>query len=206
MPNPWLVIPEADYVGHMSWPAVGQRHVLNRLLADALKVSAPGSVLVAGSSSGNGLEHLDPLVTHHVTCLDINQAYLRSLANDFRRSDITLDCVCADLESWSPSGDFDLVHAAIVLEYVNWPIVLSRLAAALSTRGMLSVILQRPSAGTPAVTPSPFPSLLVLESIFRFVPPDALVEAAAQLGLVVSRRYTELLPSDKSFEVLFFTR
>jgi hypothetical protein len=37
MRNPWLDIPEADYVGHMSSPVVNQRPVLNRLLREALQ-------------------------------------------------------------------------------------------------------------------------------------------------------------------------
>jgi len=37
MSNPWLEIPEADYVAHMSSPAVGQRPVLSRLLGEALE-------------------------------------------------------------------------------------------------------------------------------------------------------------------------
>jgi hypothetical protein len=71
---------------------------------------------------------------------------------------------------------------------------------------MLSVVLQRPSAVTPAVTSSPFASLRTLEAIFNFVDPDELIAAASSLGLTVHSRRTEALPSAKAFEVLQFTQ
>ena len=44
MNNPWLDISEADYVGHMSSPAVGQRPVLGRLLGDTLETVRPNTL------------------------------------------------------------------------------------------------------------------------------------------------------------------
>jgi len=59
MRNPWLDIPELDYVGHMSSPMVNQRPVLSRLMGDALKCVRPRTMLVLGCSTGNGLEHVE---------------------------------------------------------------------------------------------------------------------------------------------------
>ena len=59
----------------------------------------------------------------------------------------------------------------------------SRVASALKPGGVLSVGLQPPSATSPAVTPTPFVSLRSLESLFRFVEPEALVTAAHGAGL-----------------------
>ena len=59
-----------------------------------------------------------------------------------------------------------------------------------------------PSATSPAVTPSPYGSLQALESLFHFVAPDALVEAAHGEGLRLRSRRTEPLPAGKAFEVL----
>jgi SAM-dependent methyltransferase len=89
-----MSIPESDYVGHMSSPAVGQRLALNRILANALRLTEPGAVLVVGCSNGNGLEHVDPAITTHVTGVDINPAYLRSLADRFARPGFALDVMC----------------------------------------------------------------------------------------------------------------
>ena len=184
--NPWLDIPEADYVGHMSSPDVDQYGVLNRLLRDALAAVRPRTLLVLGCAAGNGLEHVDSVVTSRVVAVDINRRYLEKLAGRFP----------------DPGFDLQVQHAALVFEYVDWPTVLSPVASALRPAGVLSVVLQRPSPGKPAVTPTPFASLRSLESIFRFVDPDALAARAASHGLSPESQRTQLLPSGKAFEVL----
>ena len=85
---------------------------------------------------------------------------------------------------------------------VDWPVLLPRVATALRGGGVLSIVLQAPSASSPAVTPTSFTTLRSLESLFRFVEPTALVDAARGERLNLSTRYTEALPSGKSFEVL----
>ncbi len=86
------------------------------------------------------------------------------------------------------------------------PLLLPRLALTLRPGGVLSVVLQVPSASSPAVTPSPFVTLQSLESLFHFVDPAVLVEAAQDLGLTLSSRRTEPLPAGKAFEVLRFVK
>ena len=207
MSNPWLEIPEADYIGHMSSPAVGQRPVLNRLLGEALERVRPGAVLVVGCSTGNGLEHVDPAVTSRVVAVDLNPEYLHHLRERFPSPGFQLDVRSGDVIDVELERDaFDLIHAALIFEYVEWPLLLPRLAAALKAGGALSVILQSPSASSPAVTPTPFTSLRKLEPVFRFVEPGMLVEVARREGLHLSARHAEPLPAGKSFEVLRFTK
>jgi ubiquinone/menaquinone biosynthesis C-methylase UbiE len=207
MRNPWLDIPELDYVGHMSSPTVDQRPVLSRLMGDALESVRPRTMLVLGGSTGNGLERVNPEVTSQVTVVDLNPAYLRRLGERFPNPGFALDVQCADVADvvLDPEA-FDLVHAALVLEYVEWPSLLPRVTSTLKPGGVLSVVLQLPSAATPAVTPTTFVSLRSLESLFRFVEPGALVEAACGAGLALTNRHTESLPAGKAFEVLRFVK
>ena len=79
MRNPWLDIPDVDYVGHMSSPTVNQRPVLSRLMGEALESVRPRTMLVLGCSTGDGLEHVNPEVTSCVTVVDLNPAYLLRL-------------------------------------------------------------------------------------------------------------------------------
>lgn len=207
MSNPWLGIPVADYVGHMSSPEVGQHLVLNGLLRDALAGTRPRALLVLGCSTGNGLEHVDPSVTTRVVGVDINPAYLERLAARFPNPGFVLERRCVDLPAYAfEPGAFDLVHAALIFEYVEWPSLLPRVAGTLRPGGVLSVVLQAPTPAGPAVTPTGFTSLRALESVFRFVEPDALVAHAAALGLQPESRRTERLGSGKEFEVLRFRR
>jgi SAM-dependent methyltransferase len=207
MRNPWLDIPEDDYVGHMSSPTVNQRRVLSRLLDDALESVRPRTMLVLGCSTGNGLEHVNPDVTSRVAVVDLNPAYLRRLGERFPNPGFELDIRCADLADVVLERQaFDLVHAGLVLEYVEWPSLLPRVATTLRSGGVLSVVLQLPSASSPAVTPTPFVRLQSLESLFRFVEPAAFVEAAHGERLALSNRRTESLSAGKAFEVLRFMK
>jgi len=207
MTNPWLDIPEADYVGHMSSSAVGQRPVLGRLLGEALETVRPDVVLVLGCSTGNGLEHVNPAVTSRVVVVDVNQQYLLRLRERFPNPTFELDVRVGDVIDVELEREaYDLVHAGLILEYVEWPVLVPRVAMALRPGGVLSVILQTPSASSPAVTPTTFTSLRRLESLFRFVEPMALVTAARGEGLDLHARHTETLPAGKSFEVLLFIK
>jgi SAM-dependent methyltransferase len=207
MSNPWLDIPEADYVGHMSSPAVGQRPVLGRLLGEALETVQPHVVLVLGCSTGNGLEHVNPAVTSRVVVVDVNPKYLLRLRERFPNPAFELDVRLGDVTDIELEPEaYDLVHAGLIFEYVAWPVLLPRVAVALRPGGVLSVILQAPSASSPAVTPTTFTSLRTLESLFRFVEPTALVDAARGEGINLNARHTEALPAGKSFEVLRFMK
>ena len=164
-------------------------------------------MLVLGCSTGNGLEHVNPEVTSRVTVVDLNPAYLLRLGEQFPNPGFALDVQCADLADvvLEPEA-FDLVHAALVLEYVEWPSLLPRVASTLKPDGVLSIVLQLPSASSPSVTPTAFVRLQSLESLFHFVEPGALVESASGEGLRLTNRRTEPLPSGKTFEVLRFVK
>ena len=207
MANPWLDIDVADYIGHMHSPGVNQGPILNGLLREALQDLRAGTVLVVGCSTGNGLEHVDPAITRSVTALDINPVFLSQVADRFSDRGFQLDVRCGDLASatFEPEA-FDLIHAALIFEYVDWTSVLPRLVSSLSARGTFSVVLQQPSPTTPAVTPSPYARLQTLESVFRFVAPDMLIAHATELGLTLAARRIVPLPGTKAFEVLRFRR
>lgn len=207
MTNPWADVIEDDYLGHMNSPAVGQRPVLGRVLGEVLRDVRPRAVLFLGGATGNGLEHVDAAVTSRVSVIDINPAFVRSLQERLPQLPFALDIRCADVADVAlEPGAYDLVHAALVLEYVDWRALLPGLASALAPGGTLSVVLQVPSATSPAVTPTPFTRLLALESVFHFVDPAALVDAAQAVGLDVAARRSEPLPAGKAFEILRFAR
>jgi SAM-dependent methyltransferase len=207
MGNPWLDIPEADYVAHMNSAAVGQRAVLSRLLGEALERVQPRVVLVLGCSTGNGLEHVDPAATSRLVGVDVNPEYLLRLRERFPNPAFELDVRSGDVMDIELEREaYDLVHAGLIFEYIEWRVLLPRIARAVRPGGVLSVVLQAPSASVPAVTPTEFTSLLKLESLFRFVEPTVLVDAARSERLNLKTRYTEALPAGKSFDVLRFTK
>ncbi len=207
MRNPWLDIPPEDYLGHMSSPEVDQLSALSRLFAEALERFRPRDVLALGCSTGTGFEHINPAVTRRVTGVDIHPDYLARLAERFPDPGFELELKCADVMTCCQDADsFDLVHGALLLEYVEWPRLLPRLVPAIREGGGVSFVLQARSATAPAVTPTRFESVRGLESLFRFVDPAALVARAAAVGLVCEVDCTESLASGKSFHVLHFRK
>ena len=153
------------------------------------------------------MEHVNPTVTSRVVVIDVNPGYLRRLRERFPNPGFDLDVRCDDLnEVELERGAYDMVHAALLFEYLEWPELLPRVATALRPGAVLSVILQVPSTSSPAVTPTPFTSLRKLESLFRFVEPTSLVHAARRQGLALSARRAEALPAGKAFDVLRFIK
>jgi hypothetical protein len=81
--NPWLKIPAEDYESHMSLPDVAQAQALNLLMASALKVYRPDSIVVMGCTAGNDFEHIDTSHTRQAIGVAINTAYLNALKKRF---------------------------------------------------------------------------------------------------------------------------
>ena len=201
--NPWLGIPAADYLGHMGSPEVDQLSVLAGIMRGALERLRPRSLLVLGCATGNGFEHINPAVTRQVTGVDISAEYLDHLRQRFPHPGFDLTLECEDVAACAlPIGAFDLVHCALLFEYVDWRPLLPRLVRALRPGGALSVVLQRPSPMVPAVTPSPFSSLRRLESLFEFVDAEELVRAARACGLEPRRRSELAAKQGKAFLAL----
>jgi SAM-dependent methyltransferase len=206
-PNPWLSIPARDYLGHMASPEVDQLSVLVAIFRSTVGKCRPGSLLVLGCSTGNGWEHIDPAVTRRVVGIDVNDEYLAVLRERLPSPVFDLELRCEDLATADlPSGEFDLVHGALILEYVDWRPLLPRLTQALRPAGTLSIVLQLPSPTLPAITPSAYPSLRRLEPLFRFVEPGNLLAAAQSLGFRVQERCEVLTPSGKALLALAFRR
>jgi len=191
----------------MGSPAVGQLPLLAGAFRSALARCRPGALLVLGCANGNGWEHIDPAVTRTVVGIDINAEYLAILRDRFPEPGYDLTLRCEDLATADlPTSAFDLVHGALILEYVDWRALVPKLACALRPAGTLSVVLQLPSPTCLAVTPSAFASLLRLEPLFRFVETEEFLEAAKSSGLTLQERREMVAARDKAFLVLVLRR
>jgi SAM-dependent methyltransferase len=205
--NPWLDVPAADYEGHMNGPEVDQLCMLSRLLGEELAALRPRELLLPGCATGNGLSQVDPAVTRRVVAVDLNPEYLDELRRRYPDPGFELQVLCADAMTHDLGREaFELAHCALLLEYLDWPRVLPALSRSLRPGGVLGVVLQRPSAGLAAVTPTRFASLGRLEAIFQFVEPAALAQRARECGLALESQQAVTLPSGKAFTVLHFRK
>ncbi|MCA9194196.1 MAG: class I SAM-dependent methyltransferase [Planctomycetales bacterium] len=207
MNNPWLSIPAEEYEMHMAHPDVLQSQFLEEVFADGIRLSAPRSIALLGCATGNGLQHVDAEKVTRVTAVDLNLAYL-AVARDrcahrlpqleFVESDI-LDCDFAD-------GAFDLIHCALLLEYVDPVAALPKIARWMAPDGVLVIVLQLASPNAQPVSETGCESLKLLEPVMTLHEPDAIGMIAGESGLVESHREVRTLALDKRFYVGYFLR
>ncbi len=186
----------------MGSSGVLQLQFLSRVFGEILDRYRPRSLAVPGCTTGNGFEHIDPRITRRVIGIDINPDYLALLQSRFggRIPGLKLECSDIALCEQQP-GSFDLIHCALVFEYVDPRIVISKAAEWLEPGGHLSVILQLASPGDENVTPTKFKSLRLLGTVMRVVPPDDLNRVAAEVGFSELESRVETLESGKQFHV-----
>ncbi len=212
-PNPWLRVSAADYEGHMAHPSVDQLDFLAARFADALREFAPRRLALLGCATGNGLEQVDPERVERVLGVDINPEYLevaearhRSRLGErliLRRADLG-DPVAATA-ALAP-GDFDLIHAALLFEYLEAARLLPLLADALAASGTLVVLLQLPVADHGAVTATPYTGVRVLEPLLKLRHPAGFAAAAEAAGLQGLSEETLALPTGKRFHLSCWRR
>lgn len=170
----------------MRLDTVAQASALSEVFRATLAAVRPASVALIGCAGGNGLEHIDRTITKRVVAVDLNPDYLAVCVRRFTFA----TPVAADIARPLEFAPVDLVHAALVLEFVAEP---ARALAHLRAVGAaVSLVLQVPSSKTAAVTPSPYSETLAgLAPIHRLVDPS-------QLGLRSSDGRVIPLPGGKS--------
>ncbi len=205
--NPWLQISAEDYEGHMSAPKVAQLQMLNKIFADVLNELHPQSIAVLGCTTGNGFEHLINKNIERIVGVDINPDYISICKNRFERSLPKLELICADLNKAEfPDLSFDLIHAALVFEYVKVELLLSKISRWLRPNGILSVVLQLPSETSSPVSETPYQSIKLLSPVINLIDPQEFRDKAKKCGLEEVKNYKIKLESGKSFSVNKYVR
>lgn len=205
--NPWLKIPSSDYEGHMSAPGVEQLQVLNNIFKNVIDEFSADSVCVLGCTNGNGFEHFIGHNYRMMLGIDINYSYLDECRAWFVEDLSDLNLICADLDNVELKKEsFDLVHAALIFEYVNVDVVLSKISRWLKPNGVLSVVLQLPSDESSPVSETEYESLKLLNPILKLVDIEYFVDTAIKNNLKLMRSYTVNLQKGKKFYIGYLTR
>lgn len=205
MNNPWHSMPPGEYDEHLSHPDVCQREYLDRVFAGVLAGYTPNSIALPGCATGGGLQHVDPRTTNRVTTVDLNSEFADVTRSRFAGRLPQLEVIEADLEVCElDAGSYELVHCALVLEYVDPDVVLSGIARWLARTGVLVVVLQLESPAVAAVTETGCNSLKLLEPLMHLHSPDEIRKRAAAVHLCETRSAVELLESGKEFYISHF--
>lgn len=206
MDNPWLEIPLDDYEGHMALPSIEQAGMLADQFAHLIARYLPASVAVLGCAGGNGLDCIDPAKVTRVVAIDINPEFVKIVGERHSSRLNGLELYCADVQSESLQFEpVDFVYAALLFEYVDVSLALQSIKRNCRTRTVLATVLQLPSPGQPAVSPTPFKSLSALAPAMALVAPEYLKRRAIGAGFVsIGEESIIASPAGKEFCVQVF--
>ena len=203
--DPWLRIPAEDYEAHMR--AAGQEAVLRDAFARVLADVRPARIAVLGCTTGADVAQLDPAAIELVVGVDLNPDDLEVARRRAAPLGDRLHLVCGDVAvAVLPPGPYDLVHAALLLEYVSPDLLFRRVQDWLAPAGMLSLVIQEPVEGLPAVSETGVESLRALASRMTLRSAGEVTSLAAEAGFVADARRTVALPSGKKLTSLLFEK
>ena len=184
-PNPWTVVQAADYERQMGREGADQLAPLASIFQEVYLAAQPDRLLVLGCGTGDGLEHVDPSVTQRIVGVDVNLVYLGIARQRYFHLGPRLELYCADAEKFrATTGPFDLVHAALLFEYVRPDVLVRRIAEWLAPGGSCSVVLQLPGGDAPE---PPSKALRLIERAMKLVSPEDLARLFADAGLARRR-------------------
>jgi SAM-dependent methyltransferase len=203
-PNPWTVVPAADYERHMGPEGVDQLAPLSAIFQEVYAAAQPDRLLLLGCTAGNGLEHVNPAVTKRIVGVDVNLQYLGVARQRFIGLGARLELYCGEVERFRAAQEsFDLVHAALLFEYLHPEVLVRRIAEWLAPEGTCSVVVQLPGGEGP---PAPTKTMQLIAKAMKLVPPEELTRLFEHYGLPRKRAKTVPLRFGKSFWVGVFGR
>jgi hypothetical protein len=177
--SPWLDIALPDYEGHMGLPEVAQSELLADVFGALLVDHAPRSVAVLGCAGGNGFDRISPAVTERVVGVDINPSFIDATRTRFQGRFHVLELVVGDLQTGEPAIEpVDCVYAGLVLEYVDLRAAWRRIRSLVRPGGVVGTVVQLPTRGFDAVTPSAYSSVQSLAQWMTLVSPEELRRCA----------------------------
>jgi SAM-dependent methyltransferase len=193
-PNPWLTVTAADYDGHMR--EIGQ--ALELIFDEAYARFSPKVLCVLGCGTGCGLSCVDPASTERVVGVDLNRKYLQLARARNPHLKQVAEWKSGSVESLSfPARTFDMVHAALLLEYIEWQPAVAKVARWLKKGGVFSVVLQLPRGRM--ITPTRYKTIFLLRPVHRLVPPRQFLGCARRSGLNPVYTREVPLPGGKRF-------
>ena len=202
----WASIPADDYEQHMAHPDVGQTQALAAIFKEIYDATEPRSIAILGCTTGNGLQHVRPGITRGVVGIDLNQHFLDIARERFDGQGFALELFCGDVLTTDFGRGFDLIHAALIFEYLDPAALVNCVASRLGDAGLCSVVLQQHADhhGTPSVTPTGITSLEPLADYIEIREMRDIEFRFRERGIILTERWDVPLPNNKSFDVGVF--
>lgn len=196
--NLWLDISISDYVNHMSSPEVGQYQLINESFKTVLNKYNPKKIFVPGCTIGNGFEHINWDNVENVTALDINPNFLTLLSNLYP-DEKKLELINKDLLKFNSGKKFDLIFAALIFEYVDLALSLTRIRTMMDKHSILFSIIQLPAENQSKVSKTSYKSLERLSAYMNLISTEKFDNEIKNSGLNIISGIQKTLGNGKSF-------
>jgi SAM-dependent methyltransferase len=168
--------------------AVGQAAILRERFLRLYAEQQPKRLAVLGCTTGSDLQLVDAETTSVAIGVDVNPAYLEIARGRLSALGARLQLIEGDVLSVDlPAGQLDLVHAALLFEYVEPLALFRRIHAWLAPGGVCSVITQSPEPDVRDVTETPYRTIQVLKGRMQLRDAKQVATLAQQCGLRLTR-------------------
>lgn len=187
--------------------AIGQSSLLREAFAQIYAAVRPRRVLVLGCTTGSDFMLLDPAVTDRAVGVDLNGEYLTAARLKITSPSDLVEFVHGDvLEVDLDSQQFDLVHAALLIEHVDPVGLFRRMARWLGDAGVCSVVSQNPVPGVAPVSRTGGERLRLLDGHMSLLSPYQVAALAVQAGLIPASSWEMRTGEGKCLAVSTFRR
>lgn len=187
--------------------AAGQSAVLREFFARSYAEVRPRRLAILGCTTGEDFACIDPAITELTVGVDLNAGFLDLARARFAGDGGSLQLLRGDvLEVDLPPQRFDLIQAALLLEYVDPTRLFVRVAGWLAEGGVCQVVSQEPAPDLPAVTATGYRSLEVLSGCMTLRTGAEIEALAAGAGLRLAGQAGAPLPSGKILTRSLFAR
>ena len=198
MNNPWEDISLNDYENHMKLDSVMQLQTMNSIMKDQFEAYPVTTAMVLGVAGGNGLEHVRRDKYQTVYGVDINEDYLKVVAERFSDLSGVLKCLKIDLISEAEKlPHAELLIANLLIEYTGYDAF--KAAVQKASPSYVSCVIQINTDEKQWVSDSPYLHAFDrLDEVHHQMEENDLASAMADIGYSFLFKSREELPNGKA--------
>lgn len=206
MKNPWEEISLEDYENHMCLESVMQLQTMNVIMKNQFEKYPVTSVMILGIAGGNGVEHINRSKYKAVYGIDINEEYLKAVAERYSDFSYVLTCMKIDLNNETEKlPHADLIIANLLVEYIGYEVFKKSVLKV--NPEYVSCVIQINTDENQWVSDSPYLHAFDrLDEVHHQMEEKALSDSMKEIGYSLIFQESKALPNGKTLVRLDFQR
>ena len=206
MKNPWEEISLEDYENHMCLESVMQLQTMNVIMKNQFEKYPVTSAMILGIAGGNGVEHINRSKYKAVYGIDINEEYLKTVAERYSDFSDVLTCMKIDLNNETEKlPHADLIIANLLVEYIGYEVFKKSVLKA--NPEYVSCVIQINTDEKQWVSDSPYLHAFDrLDEVHHQMEEKALSDSMKEIGYSLIFQESKALPNGKALVRLDFQR